>query len=268
VAAQQVAAGSTPQVVQASAQRVTDTDLWLPASQLIDKQGLNVAIFGYPGSGKSTLSATGPKPLVVDIDGTAIRSLSDRSDVQIAEVPGGPAGYDHCMMLSDRLLNKAHDFQLINWDTITTLHGMALKKVMKASPTPDMPSQPEYGKANAMIEDFVQKWCAAARERGIHVMFSVHVKEEKDGDSGPMMIRMGLTPGSTLAVYRAVDTIGYLSENTKTSDRKLLLKNNGKVIAKHHQPRTGENRLPDEVVNPNLTEIINIMQGRKQLTKG
>jgi hypothetical protein len=251
---------ATQAAVQASAQRLTDGDLWQSPKSLLGKQGLNIGLFGYPGSGKSTLAASGPNPIIIDIDGTAVQSLSDRDDVQIA--PANQS-YEQVMAISDRLLAGNHPFQTVCFDTITTFHQMSLKKVMKASPTPDMPSQPEYGKANAMLGDLVGKWCTHARETGINVVFNVHVKEDKDENSGVMYVRMALTPGSTLEVYRAVDTIGYLMVNDKTEQRKLLLKSNGRVVAKHHQPRTGQNRIPTEIVDPDLGIIIGALKGIK-----
>jgi AAA domain len=244
--------------IQAASQRIPDNALWMPPHMLLGKRGLNVAVFGYPGSGKSTLAASGPKPLIVDIDGTAALSLSDRDDVMIA--PANQS-YDQVTTLSDRLLGGGHPFETICFDTITTFYSMALKTVKKVSATPDTASQPEYGKANEMVGDLITKWCNKARETGINVVFNIHVKEDKDENAGTMLIRMALTPGSTLEVYRAVDSIGYLDVNNKTEQRKLLFKSNGRVVAKHHQPQTGPNRIPLEILDPNLGTIINAMKG-------
>jgi hypothetical protein len=223
-----------------------------------------MCVFGFPGAGKTTFAASGPKPLVIDADGTAARSLSDRDDVQIAPVK---AGWDDIDGISNFLLHsKDHGFETICWDTVSSLQTMALKKVMKQSATPQQPSQPEYGQANQMVIDFVEKWCLHARKTGTNVVFPVHAAEIKDESTGTITIRMDLTPGCLKGVSKAVDSIGYLGQSLK-GERKLLLHNTAKVTAKHHQPRTGAGRIDLEIDNPDLTSIIGQLKNRKTLGK-
>jgi len=232
---------------------------WLPASDVADMQGVNIAVFGYPGSGKTTFAASaqesdlGADVLVVDLDGTAARSLSDRRDVQIAPIKD----YDALIKLSEYLRRKTHPFKTLSFDTLTAQQEMALRKVMKASPTPDTPSQPEYGKANQLVSEFVSTWCAEARQKGINVVFNVHAKEERD-EAGILSVRMALTPGLLTAVYQRIDTIGFLetSRSAKETKRRLLLHSTNKIVAKHHQPMTGPGRLPTEIVDPTMDVLL------------
>jgi AAA domain len=229
--------------------------LWKPASAVADAQGVNIALFGFPGSGKTDLAASaqysehGKDVLIIDADGTAPRSLSDRTDVQIY-----PArNWEHIERIDAVLKSGRHSFRTFSWDTLTSIYEFALKVTQASGAGTQQASQPEYGKANEMVGKLIGDWCAIAREKGINVIFCVHAKEVYDEQSKVTYIRMSLTPGATDKVYQKVDTIGYLSESRlpKDNTRKLLLKSNQRVIAKHHQPRTGE-QLPAEIPNPTM----------------
>jgi hypothetical protein len=250
-----------PAVIQAQATRAVP---WKKASEIADAQGVNMCVFGYPGSGKTTFAASGPKPLIADLDGTAARSLSDRSDVEIASCKGG---WDEMDSLSNFLLRMPMSempFETISWDTVSTMQSFALRKVMRQSATPQQPTQQEYGFANQMIIDFVEKWCLHARKTGLNVVFPVHAAEIKDESTGVITIRMDLTPGCLKGVAKTVDTIGYMGQDLK-ENRTLVLHNTHKITAKHHQPQTGPGRIDLEILNPNLTQIINTLRGRKAI---
>jgi hypothetical protein len=227
------------------------TPPWKKPSALQDKQGINAAFFGYPGAGKTTLAASGPKPLVIDVDGTAVRSLADRNDIEIMPI----RNWDDIEKISQYLKTRSHPFETISWDTCTAMQKMALQKVTKTSATPTMPSQGEYGTANEMVLTVVRDWCALARETGVHVIFNVHAEEVKDENSGVVLVRMSLTPGTLKGVNQATDTIGYLQLVPGSDKRKLLLRTTARIIAKHHQPQTGK-RLAHELDDPTLQMFI------------
>jgi hypothetical protein len=227
---------------------------WKPATQIADAQGMNLAVFGYPGAGKTRFAASGPKPIIIDADGTAARTLRNRADVMLFQ----PKDWLDCEKISRTLLHKKHDFETVCWDTLTSLQRFALKNVMSASATPQMPNMGEYGKANEMVVALVDDWCSAARERGINVVFNVHAEEVKDESTGVVLIRMSLTPGAMKGVYRAVDTIGYIAEQNTKDGRafRLLLHSNNRIVAKHHQPEEGDGIIPLEIDAPDLGKII------------
>jgi len=226
---------------------------WKLPGELQDKQGFNGCFFGYPGAGKTSLIATGPKPLIIDVDGTAVRSLADRDDVQIMPI----GSWDDIQKISDYLLTRSHPFETIGWDTLTAMQRFAIKKVVK---TPGaQPSQGEYGAANELVLEVVRQWCAAARETGVHVIFGVHAEEVKDESTGVVLIRMSLTPGTLKGVNQATDTIGYLQVVPGSDTRKLLLRTTNKIIAKHHQPQSGT-KLSHELTNPTMDMFIDQMR--------
>jgi hypothetical protein len=224
-----------------------------------------------PGCGKTTFSAV-PGSLIVDLEG-GTEVLSDRDDVMVWPRKDPNTGkipkveWDKVDGLSNRLLRGDHRFKVICFDTVTTGQKLTLTRVMKSSATPDMPSQPEYGKSNQLLTDLIERWCAMARETNIAVVFNVHAEEVKDEDSGIVLIRMSLTPGLIKTVYRTVSAIGYLAEDPKSGNRRLLLRNTGRVTAKFRQPQTGP-QLPLEIDNPKLSQILDHREQARKARRG
>jgi hypothetical protein len=241
-------------------------DPWQPASEVSRALGWSLALFGYPGSGKTTFGAT-DKTLIVDLEG-GTEVLADRPDVMVwprkdkeGRIP--KVTWDEVMALSDRLRKGDHPFEVIVFDTLSAAQRLTLQKVMKASPTPDMPSMPEWGKSNELLLQLVREWCALAKETGINVIFNCHAEEVKDESTGTVLIRMSLTPGVIKGVYQAVSSIGYLAEDPKSGKRKLLLRSTNKVLAKYRQPLTGP-QLPLEIDDPSIEKILKHRKGALQ----
>lgn len=261
---------------------LTESVPWAPASEASQALGLSAAIFGYPGSGKTSLFKTaleseyGKDVLVLDLEG-GTEVLSDRDDIFVwpkpeeVDTPKGPQlrlpdiTWDDVIRVSEGLKARIRrgelDIRTLGVDTLSAAQRLTLKKVMKSSPTPDMPSQPEYGKSNELLLAFVRDWCGLARETGINVIFNCHAEEVKDESTGMVLIRMSLTPGVIKGVYQAVSAIGYLAEDPKSSQRTLLFKTTGKVLAKYRQPQSGD-QLPLEIRNPSLGAIFDQRRNR------
>lgn len=241
----------------AGAIQPSQDDPWAPAGDVAEALGMSMALFGMPGCGKTSFCAE-PDSLIIDLEGGA-EVVADRKDVSVWPKKDPKTGkvptptWDSLDALLHRLETKPHPFKIIAFDTMSKMQKLALKKVMKASPTPDMPSQPEYGKANTLVADVIEKWCGIARETGVTVVFNCHAEEVPDDNN--ILIRMSLTPGVTKTMYQAVSAIGYLAENVKTQQRKLLLRSTNKINAKFRQPQSGP-QLPLEISDPSLATIL------------
>jgi hypothetical protein len=235
---------------------------WQPAAEVAESLGLSMAVFGYPGCGKTTFGAI-PNTLVIDFEqGSEV--LADRTDVMLwprrdpntGKVP--KVTWDDFMALDRQLRSGNHPFKNLMFDTLTKAQSLTLGKVMKSSPTPEMPSQPEYGRSNTLLNDVIEGWCAIAKETGVNVIFNIHAAEVVE-ESGGVLIRMNLTPGVIKILVASVSAIGYLSEGIANqqgvSKRRLLLHNTTKVNAKFRQPRSGP-QLPLELDDPSLQAIL------------
>lgn len=231
---------------------------WRTAAEVALGQGYNLGLFAYPGAGKTILAASAPRPLILDVDLTASKSLTDRPDVQLIS---GYTTWDEWKQRSDWLLDRvgtpALPFDTFSWDTVTSLHNLAALKEAGPGRSPDIQ---QWGRANTMVDEVIKDWVDAANTKGINVIFACHVVEERDGETGPLLIRLALTPGSRTNLYRRVDTIGYLEVHPLSQKRKLILKSTGKTIGKHHQPMTAEMRIPLEIEEPNLSKIFRAMK--------
>jgi phage nucleotide-binding protein len=242
------------------------------ASELKGSAGVCMVIFGQGGAGKTTLACTaqdtphGQDVLLVDVD-LGVESVSDRSDIHVMQPTEWKVNTAENMSLytiASRLKAQGDDVKHIGtvvFDSITAIYEMILKDILKASPTPDMPSQPEYGKANMALQQLLQDMRALSR-KGIHVVFICHAKEETT-ESGMVLTRLALTPGVTNAITRIVDHIGFLTMDMTSGNRKLVFKPNPKVTAKFRQPRTGP-QLPLELLNPSMAQIIEHVRKAKE----
>jgi len=234
------------------------------ASELIDQQGINIVIFGYGGAGKTTLGCTaqdsdlGKDVLLIDLEG-GVRSVADRDDITVMQ----PRNWEEVVQLIEWLKKNDHPYKTWIFDSLTEAQRMTLKMVMKSSPTPDMPSQPEYGKSNELVLTMVRELRNLSVERGLNIVFTAHADEVKDESSGTVLIRMALTPGCVKGLYQIVDAIAYLQADYKTDQRKLFLKSTHRVLAKFRQPRTGP-QLPTEIENPSMAAIIEHVRAAKR----
>jgi len=240
------------------------TPPWRKAKELVQSNGMNIALFGFPGAGKTTLASTAKRALLFDIDGTAARSLADRDDIDLFPVNDS---FDRVETLSDQLRQRSHPFDTIIFDTMTKLSKLAVQKIRgNQNLALANVSQNDWGQANAMVMKIAYDWCAVARETGTNVIFVLQAEELKDDSSGFVFIRMSATPGVVKDMLAAVDTVGYLEADRQSSARKLLLKPTARVIAKHHQPMTGP-QLPLEIKNPDIQEMIDISRGHTAAAK-
>jgi len=238
------------------------------ASQLKGALGINMLIFGYGGSGKTTLACTaqdtehGRDVLLLDVD-RGVESVSDRDDVDVLQpsqwktsTPDEPSLYSILQWIKQQTPGPEGSarYKTVVFDSLTSIYDLILKDILRASPTPDMPSQPEYGKANMALQQLIADMRALG-DLGVNTIFIAHAKEETDQGSNMVLIRLALTPGVTSNVMRTVDHVGYLQVDTGSGNRKLILKNSPRIIAKFRQPRSGP-QLPLELLNPNMATII------------
>lgn len=242
---------------------------WSSPSEVDDLQGFNGFVFSQPGAGKTTLLTTathatnGGPLLIVNFD-QEVRSIRDLTgpDVQVwpgRKQQGKITGYPQIEGFLRRLSTGRHPFKTIGLDSMNGLYGFALKHI-QATTNPRDPRM-MYGQANDLVIGIIREWAAVAREQGINVVATCHVREvvEGEGDSGRVIIRPDVTPGVIKIAYQAFSCAGYLEERVG-GKRRLTLHNKHNVIAKVHQPQSGP-QLDLEIDNPDLGLIIDHLRG-------
>jgi AAA domain len=243
---------------------------WSPASSMTDLQGFNGMIFSNPGVGKTTLGTTmakakdGSPLLVINFD-EELRSIGDRSDIMVwpGEKQRGKVGsWLRACAFMDRLLRGNHPFGSIMLDTLNSAYDKFILPPIQEQMGERADGRQVYGKANDELLRYIRAFAAMSRERGTNILFVVHAeeKEEKTGDTTRIYIRPSVTPGVIKGMYQSISTIGYLEPGRLKSPRKLILHPTVKVVAKHHQPRTGP-QIPSEISDPDLGLLIDHAKG-------
>jgi len=243
---------------------------WSPVKKITDKQGLVFSLFGPPGAGKSTLGASatssvhGRELLILNFDND-LRSLQDREDLMAwpGEKDNGKIrSWEHASSflatLAQRTTAGKHPFKTIQFDTVNSMYDFAYKHVI-AKGGPNRDGRQIWGEANDLVLEVVSQWASLAKDTGINVVFVCHSEEKQDGENGPIVLRMAVTPGVVKGMYQRVSTIGCLLE-MPGGKRKLYLHNTAKIVAKVHQPQSG-NKLPLEISDPNLGRMIEHVKG-------
>jgi hypothetical protein len=231
----------------------------LKASDVSQAWGLNILIYGVSGAGKTTLCGTaqdtpnGRNVLYVDLEGGTM-SISDRPDVMVFR----PSKWSDLQQVHAALLNdETNSFKTVIIDSLTEAQTMCLKGVIGDK---EQVTQQDWGKVNDRLLAMVRAFRSLTHTKGINTIFTALERETRDDATGAVRVGPALTPGSSINVGAAVDSIGYLTWNEKTGQRILHLAGSGKFSAKVRQPMS-DKRVPDRMENPSLAVIIDALKG-------
>lgn len=202
---------------------------------------LKVMLYSEPGVGKTTLAATAPNPLVIDVE-RGTRVLANK-DVDILEfvsieqvekvieyaVKGDPAFVKYDTFVFDSLSEMQRrmlDQQL----------GKASKAIGTAVYKADWPM---YGENTQRLRSLMSRF----RDLNKHIVVTAQAKQDKDESSGIVMWRPDLTPKLAATVTGLFDVVGYMRIDSK-GERILQVQPSKTIVAKTRV------QLPKEIVNP------------------
>nr|WP_313227309.1 ATP-binding protein [Stenotrophomonas pavanii] len=159
---------------------------------------LNVCIYAAPGLGKTSISFTADKPLLLDFDRGAHRSANRKDTVQVERWE------DVAHITADDLA----DFNTVVVDTA----GRALDTL-----TPDIIRRnPKMGRGGSLtLQGFGQlksefvAWLKHINSLGKDVVLIAHMDEQRNGDE--IIERLDVQGGSKGEIYKAADAMGRLS---------------------------------------------------------
>lgn len=159
---------------------------------------LNVCIYAAPGLGKTSISFTADKPLLLDFDRGAHRSANRKDTVQVERWE------DVAHITADDLA----DFKTVVVDTA----GRALDTL-----TPDIIRRnPKMGRGGSLtLQGFGQlkaefvAWLKHLNSLGKDVVLIAHMDEQRSGDE--IIERLDVQGGSKGEIYKAADAMGRLS---------------------------------------------------------
>jgi phage nucleotide-binding protein len=218
-------------------------------------------ITGQPGVGKTTLIGSlanleGNKLLILDAGG-GMRALSDREDITVATVDKFGV-----MKEAYEYLKKADEFNWVAADLVTEVYNRCLEEVVaEGSATKAGRATLEArGIANDRFVAMVRDYRILAETKGINVIFTSHTQETKDDDSGMVLVRANLTPGTLSSVLGIVDVATYLQ--FKKGKRELLLVGNERVWAKTRKPLS-YGMVPEKIEDPTFEKILEALEPTK-----
>ena len=168
-------------------------------------------IYGDASSGKTTLSGTSKRALILDGDRGAYRALHRPDTLEVQ------SWQDILDVVADDVLMSGYDTIVV--DTVGTVLDFLSERIAK------LPGKNSNGAGGlspqgwGLLKNEFQTFVNGLRAKGKNIVFVAHAKEEKDGDS--RYYRPDIQGGSRDMVYRICDYIGYAyrtNANTRIVD--------------------------------------------------
>ena len=241
-----------------------------PASELPQNQ--NFLLYGDSGSGKTRLTASAPKILMIDVNDKGQDSVRRDINPDFIQVEYWREINDIYWFLQE----GDHDYESVGIDTVSNLQNICMDFVLgdeaarDASRDPDMPSRQAWGKVGKLMRTQIINY----RNLPINTIFVAQLRAKQTGDededSGDIIYGPEVSPSIEKSLKAAVGTIGYLTKRevvirnkkTKTARReirrRLLLGDSERYISKD---RNGV--FPDHIDAPDLADMLaQIYEGR------
>lgn len=227
---------------------------------------VKVTVFGPNGAGKTRLIASGPKPLILDIneDGTrsAVGSGSKRLEISKWDDIG------HAYWLLKGLLDRGKcPWRTLGVDTVTAMYSLAMDFVLEEAEARDpsrekkSPTKRDYGRANKLVEGMI----LAFKGLDMHVVFTGQMRSIRDDDTGEIEeYAFDLPQGCRGAVTGYTGVVGFMAQQrVKRRDPKTRKVKRTMVSTLTVQPtdempflKDRTNSLGSVVVAPTMPKII------------
>jgi hypothetical protein len=158
-------------------------------------------IYGQPGVGKTTCALSAPDPVLIDAD-NGLKRVNKR--FQCPSVP--LKDYREFMELlnSDELA----PFKTIVFDTLGKLVDMMGDYVATLAPANKQANGALTQKGYGALKVEFQRMLRLVKQRGKHLIFVAHEREEKDGDT--KIIRPDVSGSSGKDLVKDLDFMGYM----------------------------------------------------------
>lgn len=224
---------------------------------------LKMIIQGIPGTGKTTLAATAPNVLVLDVD-DGLESVAgwDISYVPIGREEGHTVTKDMTEVYKF-LLTGEHPYETVVIDTISELQAKLVEQLQReihAASGRDLDTMTlqDWGKITSQTRRLVRAFV----DLPMHVILVAQTELITD-DSSRIQYLPLLTPKARISVMAMVGTIGYMGvkhgkegEDTK---RILLTQPHDRYYAKCRF-----RQLPAQLENPTIPQMLDIIWGPKE----
>lgn len=233
---------------------------------------LAALFYGKAGSGKTTMSATFPKPLLhLDIREKGTDSISDVEDVDTLSVED----WDEFEQVYWYLKSSENKYKTVVIDAVSQLQDFALLAALSENGKGDdaQLSKRDFGMAASRMKTWIINYRDLVDD-GIHVVFLAHdrTSDGEEGDDGELTPSVGprLMPSVASILTAAVKIIG--NTFVKETHEKL---EGGKIkrtvvycmrlgphayyTTKVRQPKGGY--IPEVLENPGYNDLVSLMKG-------
>lgn len=172
---------------------------------------IKALIAGPPGSGKTLISSTFPNPFYASAEG-GLMSIADRQ-IPYAEITSSTdllavkTMMDQDPITREKLLGFPVDTIVI--DTIDEIQRLLIRERLDEQKKEAMQLQ-DWGWIGEQMSSIVRGF----RNLSMNVIFTVHVKEQQDGDTGRVWIEPGLQGAIAKQIPGAVDLALFLKSTT------------------------------------------------------
>lgn len=220
---------------------------------------VKVLVYGRNGKGKTRFGATGPNPLIIDINEKGTRSVR-RSNAEVMPVKTWQDIGNTYWFLK----HGDHEYETVVIDTLTSMHALCLRFVMKdnarldPSKEPDTPSKRDWGRAGKLME----RWLYAYRNLPMHVIFLAQERVLREEETGEVeLVTVDLPAGARSMALGSVEVIGRVfrrERRTKRGKKKISTWETLMLVGDHElydsKDRTGA--LPRIMRQPTMEQII------------
>lgn len=165
------------------------------AAEPIRVERLNVALYGQPGIGKTSLAFTAASPLLLDFDRGSYRAANRRDVVQVAQWS------DVAEMSADDL----SDYKTVIVDTAGRALDVLTADIIRRNPKAGRGGALTLQGYGTLKAEFTA-WLKLVNGMGKDVILVAHMDEQRNGDE--IIERLDVQGGSKGEIYKAADAMG------------------------------------------------------------
>ncbi|WP_409475569.1 ATP-binding protein [Stenotrophomonas sp. Y-13] len=159
---------------------------------------LNLCIYAAPGLGKTSISFTADKPLLLDFDRGAHRAANRKDTVQV----------DRWEDVANITADDLADFNTVVVDTAGRALDVLTADIIRRNPKAGRGGALTLQGYGTLKAEFVA-WLKHLNSLGKDVVLIAHMDEQRNGDE--IIERLDVQGGSKGEIYKAADAMGRLS---------------------------------------------------------
>lgn len=237
---------------------------------------LAVLLYGRSGTGKTTIAASFPTPLLLlDIREKGTDSVANVKGVKVGDIET----WDQFEEVYWYLKNGKHDFKTVVIDQLSTLQDLALVKALKENgkKEDDAVSKRDFGHASGLMKTWILNYRDLIDD-GIHVVFLAHDRvtkggDDDDGGSGEDQIDPQVGPRMMPSVASFLNGSVKIIGNTFIRETFAIV-NKRKKRSVQYCMRIGPHayfitktrspvgiKSPDVIVNPSYDKMVQVLTG-------